>query len=46
MITNKNDLGELVNINIQSVINIMQDKYWVITTEKGKGKLPLFFGNG
>ena len=24
----------------------MQEKKWVITTKKGKGKLPLFCGNG
>ena len=23
-----------------------QDNNWVITTKKGKGKLPLFCGNG
>ena len=26
-------------------MNIIQDKNWVITTKKGKGKLPLFHGN-
>ena len=37
--------GEPVNIHIQSLINIMQDNNRVITTKKGKGKLPLFSGN-
>ena len=37
---------EPVNIHIQSLINIIQDKNWVITTQKGKGKLPLFCGDG
>ena len=26
-------------------MNIIQEKNWVITTKKGKGKLPLFRGN-
>ena len=26
-------------------MNIIQEKNWVITTKKGKGKLPLFCGN-
>ena len=38
--------GEPVYIHIQSLINIIQEKNWVITTKKGKGKLPLFCGNG
>ena len=38
--------GEPVNIHIQSLIKITQEKNWVITTKKGKGKLPLFRGNG
>ena len=38
--------GEPVNIHIQSLINIIQENNWVITTKKGKGKLPLFRGNG
>ena len=38
--------GETVNIHIRSLINIIQDKNWVITTKKVKGKLPLFSGNG
>ena len=37
--------GEPVNIHIQSSINILQDNNRVITTKKGKGKLPLFRGN-
>ena len=32
---------EAINIQIFS-----QEKNWVITTKKGKGKLPLFCGNG
>ena len=36
---------EPVNIHIQSLINIIQEKNWAITTKKGKGKLPLFCGN-
>ena len=28
-------LGEPVNIHIQSVINIIQENNWVITTKKG-----------
>ena len=38
--------GEPVNINIRSLINIIQDNNWVISTKKGKGKLSLFCGNG
>ena len=34
-----------VNIHIQELINIIQEKNLVITTKRGKGKLPLFFGN-
>ena len=34
-IMNKYYPGEPVNIHIQSLINIMQEKYWVITTKKG-----------
>ena len=29
----------------KSLINIIQENNWVITTKKGKGKLPLFYGN-
>ena len=29
--------GEPININIQSLINIIQDKNWAITTKKGYG---------
>ena len=43
---NKYYPGEPVNIHKQSLINIIQDKNWVITTKKGKYKLPLFHGNG
>ena len=38
--------GEPVNILVQSLINIIQEKNWAITTKKGKGKLPLLCGNG
>ena len=38
--------GKPVNIHIQSLINIIQENNRVITTKKGKGKLPLFCGNG
>ena len=37
--------GEPVNIHMQSLINIIQDNNWGITTKKGKGKFPLFCGN-
>ena len=37
---------ELVNIHMQSLINIIQENDWEIITKKGKGKLPLFCGNG
>ena len=37
---------EPVNVNIKSLINIIQDNNRLITTKKGKGKLPLFYGNG
>ena len=36
---------EPVNINIQSLVNIIQESNWVIITKNGKGKLPLFCGN-
>ena len=43
---NKYHPGETVNINIKSLINILQENNWVITTKKkGNGKLPLFSGN-
>ena len=38
--------GEPINIHIQSLINTIHEKNWVITTKKGKGKLPLLCGNG
>ena len=38
--------GEPVNIYIQSLIIIIQNNNWLITTKKGKGELPLFFGDG
>ena len=46
MIMNEYYTGEPVNIHIQSLMNIMQDNNRVISTKKGKGKLPLFRGNG
>ena len=36
---------EPVNMHMQSFINIIQENNRVITTKKGKGKLPLFNGN-
>ena len=45
-IINKYYPDEPVFIYMQSLINIMHEKKWVITTKKGKGKLPLFCGNG
>ena len=42
---NKYYPGRPVNIHIQSLINIIQDNNWIITTKKGKGKLPLFRSN-
>ena len=38
--------GEPVNVNIKSSINIVQVNNWVITIQKGEGRLPLFCGNG
>ena len=34
-ILNKNDTSEAVIIYIQSLINIMKDNNWLITTQKG-----------
>ena len=45
MIMNKYYPDEPVNIHIQSLINIMQEKNWVITIKKGEVELPLFCGN-
>ena len=42
---NKYYPSEPVNIHIQTLIDIIQEKNRVITTKKGKGKLPLFCGN-
>ena len=36
---------EPVNIHIKSLINIIQEKNWVITAKKGKITLPLLCGN-
>ena len=38
--------GEPVNTHIQSLLNIIQENNWFITTKKVKGKLILFCGNG
>ena len=46
MIINIYDPDEKVNIHIQSLINIIQENNWVVPPKKGKGKLPLFRGNG
>ena len=46
MIINRYYPGEPVNIYIQSLINIIQEKNWVIITKKDEDKLPLFCGNG
>ena len=35
MIINRYYPGETVNIHIQSLINIIQENNWVITTKKG-----------
>ena len=35
IIINKYYRGEPVNINIQSLINMIQDNNWLITTKKG-----------
>ena len=37
--------GEPVNIHIKSFIDIIEEKNWIVTTKKGKGKLLLFCGN-
>ena len=37
--------GEPLNIYLQSLIDIILENNWVITTKKGKCKLPLFCGN-
>ena len=39
-------LVEPVNIHIRSIINIIQENNWFITTKNGKVKLPLFRSNG
>ena len=44
MIMKKNYSGGPVNIYIKSLINIIQEKSWLITTKNGKGKFPLFCG--
>ena len=42
---NKYYTSEPVNIHIKSLIDITQENNRVITTKKGKGKLPLYRGN-
>ena len=37
--------GEPVNIHIQSLINIIQEKIGQLPPKSSKGKLPLFCGN-
>ena len=37
--------GEPAYIHIKSLINIILENTWVITTKKGKGKLPIYCGN-
>ena len=37
---------ELVNIHVQSLINIIQANNRVTATKKGNGELPLICGNG
>ena len=44
-ITKKYYPGEPVNIYIQSLINIIQENNWFITTKNGKGKLPFLCVN-
>ena len=46
IIMNKYYTVETFNIHIQSLINIMQNNNRLITTKKGKDKLPIFCGNG
>ena len=43
---NKYYTGEPFNIHIQSLRNIMQEKIGQSPPKKGRGKLPLFCGNG
>ena len=45
-IVNRYYPDEPVNIHIQSLINITQEKNWGITTKKDKVKLLLSCGNG
>ena len=41
----KKNSGEPVSIHMQPLINIIQDNNRLLTPKKGKGKLPLFYGN-
>ena len=38
--------GEPINIHIRSLINIILEKNWVLSTKKGRGNLQSFGGNG
>ena len=38
--------GGIFSIHLQLIINIIQNKNLVVTKKTGKGKLPLFHGNG
>ena len=44
--TNTKNPVEPLNILIKSLILIIQENNRVITTKKGKGKLPIFCSNG
>ena len=46
MIMNEYYPGEPFNIHLQSLLNILQEKNRVITTKRGKSKLPLSSVNG
>ena len=37
---------EPISIHTRSLINIIQENNWVVTTKKGMFKLPIFIGNG
>ena len=38
--------GELVHMHIKPLMHIIQEKIGLLPPKKGKGKLPLFCGNG
>ena len=46
MITKEYYPGKPVNIHVQPLMNITQENNRVIIIKRGKGKVPLFFGNG